>query len=110
MKSETKNGVQLIAAERERQIAIEGWTPDHDDEHDTGNLAASASAYLLMACEQVYPEQRRSFEAQKVYYRDHAWPLDEDFWKPADPIRNLVKAGALIAAEIDRLLRLSTPR
>lgn len=33
------------------------------------------------------------------------WPFP-DFWKQSeDPIRNLVKAGALIAAEIDRLQR-----
>lgn len=32
------------------------------------------------------------------------WPWDEEWWKPSlDPIRNLEKAGALIAAEIDRL-------
>jgi hypothetical protein len=38
------------------------------------------------------------------------WPWDQDWWKPSpDPIRNLVKAGALIAAEIDRLQRLAPP-
>jgi len=34
------------------------------------------------------------------------WPFSSEWWKPAqDPIRNLVKAGALIAAEIDHLQR-----
>lgn len=36
------------------------------------------------------------------------WPFGQDWWKPSnDPIRNLVKAGALIAAEIDRLHRIN---
>lgn len=34
------------------------------------------------------------------------WPWDEMLWKPTpdDRIRELAKAGALIATEIDRLL------
>ncbi len=36
-----------------------------------------------------------------------SWPWDEEWWKPDnDAVRNLAKAGALIAAEIDRLQRL----
>jgi hypothetical protein len=31
------------------------------------------------------------------------WPWSFEWWKPKDRIRNLVRAGALIAAEIDRL-------
>ena len=31
------------------------------------------------------------------------WPWAQDFWKPKDQLRNLVMAGALIAAAIDRL-------
>jgi len=26
------NGIERIAAERERQVEAEGWTPEHDDE------------------------------------------------------------------------------
>jgi hypothetical protein len=35
------------------------------------------------------------------------WPWDESWWKPGDRIRELAKAGALIAAEIDRLNRIA---
>ena len=43
-------------------------------------------------------------------YRSEAcpddWPWSDKWWKPKDKIRDLVRAGALIAAEIDRLQRL----
>ena len=38
------NGVELIAAERTRQIDVEGWMPDHDDQHSQGELARAAKA------------------------------------------------------------------
>lgn len=90
------SGAELIAAERQRQIDVEGWTPEHDDEHGDYALASAAMAYIPHA----------------IYRRDPAelpnqwWPWAREWWKPsADPVRNLVKAGALIAAEIDRLQR-----
>lgn len=94
-------GSDLIAAERERQIAVEGWTPDHDDEHDTGELTAAAIEYAA-----------RAYALTHLGGGNHdappsaLWPWDASWWKPgADPIANLVKAGALVAAEIDRLVR-----
>lgn len=43
---------------------------------------------------------------EELVARRYSWPWDEEWWKPSeDPVRNLVKAGALIAAEIDRLQR-----
>lgn len=99
-------GTELIAEERKRQIAIEGWTPEHDDAHVNGEMPAAASTYTLLVCDQVYPEQYISFPMQCQRRKDAGWPWDEEWWKPSpDPIRNLVKAGALIAAEIDRLQR-----
>lgn len=94
-------GVDLIAAERARQIAVEGWTPDHDDEHFHGELLAASDEYVRAALRiltaEVEPERPPI-----------GWPWHPSWWKPSeDPIRNLVKAGALIAAEIDRLQRAS---
>lgn len=88
------NGAELIAAERQRQTEAEGWTPEHDDEHTKGELVHAARAYA--SCYQL-----------PFFHAEHAgWPWDEASWKPnADPVRNLAKAGALIAAEIDRLQR-----
>lgn len=100
------NGAELITADRQRQIDVEQWTPEHDDKHVAGEMSAASSAYTLMACEQIYPEQYRTFEEQSIYHRDSSWPWDKKWWKPSpDQIRNLVKAGALLCAEIDRLQR-----
>jgi hypothetical protein len=106
IESKKLTGVELIAAERARQVSVKGWTAQHDDDHDAGQITAAASAYSLLACEQVYIEQYRSFAEQAQYHMDKCWPWDEERWKPSpNPIRNLVKAGALLAAEIDRLQR-----
>lgn len=92
------SGADRIAHERQRQIVVEGWTPEHDDEHVAGELLVAAKAYIEAAL--------NANEAHSVEYEmpPFDWPWHSSWWKPADdPIRNLEKAGALIAAEIDRL-------
>lgn len=89
---EAKRGAALIAAERERQMLSEGWTPEHDAEHINGELRDAAIAYLMATDD----------HADELTGRD-IWPWDESWWKPKDALSNLVRAGALIAAEIDRL-------
>jgi hypothetical protein len=90
-------GVQLIAAERKRQIKKEGFTETNDDFFTRGELARAGSAY---AC----PADMERFETVMRYT---LWPWDGILFKetPDNRIRELVKAGALIAAEIDRLQR-----
>lgn len=101
-----KTGIELIAKERERQLSVEGWTPQHDDEHTDNSLAKAAACYAM-------PEDERknyqSFSSSHGWYPrwwPKSWSLE--FWKPTpkNRIKELVKAGALIAAEIDRLNRL----
>lgn len=88
-------GEELISQERERQITQEGWTPKHDDEHVDGELLDAAYCYL-------YSEDVNCYESGIPF----GWPWEPRSWKPSeDIIINLVKAGALIAAEIDRLKR-----
>ncbi len=90
----SQDGALLIAEERERQKAVEGWTPGHDDNHIDGELRDAAIAYAMVC------DDRAGEYAKDIY----PWP---DAWKPNDdPIRNLVRAGALIAAEIDRVQRM----
>ena len=96
------SGAALIAAERQRQMAVEGWTPEHDDQHSQAEMAKAAGDYLHEAFIRA-KYGRRPFGTEPP----HHWPWDAKWWKPSeDPIPNLVKAGALIAAEIDRLQRL----
>lgn len=93
-------GVELIAQERERQVVAEGWTPEHDDQHDMNQLAMAASCYAL-------PQRRRRYAGMESVPTD--WPWSQAWWKPSgdDRVRELVKSGALIAAEIDRLQRVA---
>lgn len=83
-------GVLVIARERERQVSEEGWTPGHDDMHDRGEMALAAAEYANAgACRPAIG----------------TWPWDDYWWKPKSPLRDLERGGALMAAEIDRLLR-----
>ncbi|NIR76755.1 MAG: hypothetical protein GWN53_17140 [Gammaproteobacteria bacterium] len=97
-----KTGAERIAAERRRQMEEEGWDSDHDDSHHGGELALAAAAYAA-APQRLYQKVERR---DVVSFRD-AWPW-EPGWDKRDKhgeIRRLEIAGALIAAEIDRLLR-----
>lgn len=91
----SSKAVRDVLAERQRQISAEGWTPEHDDTHVHGQMAAAALCYLA---EDISHWARQ--QAHGCY-----WPWDAEWWKPADHRRNLVKAGALILAEIERLDR-----
>ena len=86
------SGVDMILAERLRQINEEGFQPKHDVEYHThGELVMAAIAYL-------FPE---GMVNRKAY-----WPWGDGTWKPTpkDRLKELKKAGALIAAEMDRLI------
>jgi hypothetical protein len=95
-----KTGIELIAEERAAQMSREGWTPEHDDEHSEGEMASAAATYAAVAVEQANGDNG-PFRCDPVL-----WPWDPSWFKPKDQLRNLVRAGALIAAEIDRLQRL----
>ena len=113
-------GVELIAAERERQVTEEGWTAEHDDGHTDGAMGWTAVAYIA-APERVY----RRVDGQDVVQFSDAYPyrhwgkdksreMTETIKEPGraesqrvtDRVRLLTMAGALIAAEIDRELRM----
>lgn len=95
-----KTGTELIAEERKRQIEVEGWTKEHDVEHVNDSLALAAVCYAI-------PSELRHYSYCPLIKErvPDFWPWEKEWWKPCpeDRIRELVKAGALIAAEIDRL-------
>lgn len=90
-----------ILKERERQETTEGWTPEHDDEHDDGSLSGAAAAYAINASCMIYGPNGTPIEDPSTF--GFMWDLK--WWKPRSPREDLVRAGALIAAEIDRLDR-----
>lgn len=108
-----KSGVELIAEERQRQKDVEGWTAEHDAKNVNDEMARAAAVYALpwplrhprLVIEGGCPEH---------------WPIQTwaaKWFKPApknaligpERIRELVKAGALVAAEIDRLQGIQPP-
>lgn len=104
------SGIEDIAAERQRQISVEGWTPEHDDEHSKGELISAALCYAIHAEVSAKLLAMGMPEAVIVERSGAAgtppsWPWEAAWWKPGDAQRNLARAGALIAAEIDRLER-----
>lgn len=92
--------IQGIIDERNRQIDVEGWTPEHDDTHTNGELAKAAACYAGFADGK---EIRDDTVMQQALAK--LWPWFAKWWKPTTRRRNLVKAGALIVAEIQRLDR-----
>lgn len=95
-----KSGIELIAEERQRQINEEGWTAEHDAAHELGELA-NAAAYYALTDESIHFMDRDWGDDMHL----HIWPFELKWLKrsPDNRVRDLQKAGALIAAEIDRL-------
>jgi len=92
-------GIELIAEERKRQVEVEGWTAHHDQEmHSDEEMAMAAVCYAT-------PTDFRHTRVANSSLIPIEWPWNARWWKPTpdDRVRELVKAGALIAAEIDRL-------
>lgn len=83
-----------VIAERQRQQSVEGWMPEHDDEHCNGELAMAAVCYI-----------NETGTVNRNDGKPWGWPWDASWWKPNARRRNLVKAGALILAEIERIDR-----
>lgn len=94
------SGISQIDAERRRQVKDEGWDAAHDAGHDAGELAAAGACYALNASCVLYPHNGTPFDGPPPF-----WTWSPEWWKPRDPQRDLVRAGALIAAELDRMAR-----
>lgn len=93
-----------IRSERERQKVIECWSEDHDDTHVHGEMALAALCYTQSAASQL---GNPPAPLQGV---PGFWPWSAEWWKPKTPRRDLVRAAALIVAEIERLDRATVER
>lgn len=90
-------GAERAVMERIRQKSAEGWTPEHDAQHELGELAIAAACYAL----EKLPERKR----QEAYAIAPDWPWHPD-WDKRDKHsreRCLEIAAALIMAELDRI-------
>lgn len=93
---------QDVLAERCRQVKREGYTPEHDDEHACGEIAAYAAFYAMPPACREWPAEDTGYGATlAAAIVPHGWPIPED----GDRRRELVKAGALVLAEIERIDR-----
>jgi len=92
----TAEVVRAIERERLRQVEVEGFDDDHDAQHTPGELAQAAACYALVG----YWDAPLDGDVPPA-----AWPWEKAAWKPKDPRRNLVRAAALIVAEIEKLDR-----
>lgn len=88
-----------VMDERHRQMMVEGWTAKHDDEHGDGAMAIAGACYAL-ASEPVFQLGRIDFSA---LWKWTGWATQ--WWKPKDKRCNLVRAAALLIAEIERMDR-----
>lgn len=100
-------GIERIAVERRRQVEQEGWTPEHDDNHEKGALGMAAACYAAPFRIFLLSGFSAEVEGNRVEMVHDAWPWEAawDKRRKHSRLRQLEIAGALIAAEIDRLLR-----
>lgn len=118
-----KSGIELMAEERQRQIEKEGYNSEHDDLHTDGELVRAAIAYLAVShdYEDTQVDEFDDFEARVAkelhpILKNEFWPFNIKEFKRSDrlpdwhqtPTKDLIKAGGLIAAELDR--RNNTPK
>lgn len=86
----------LISNERARQIHDEGWSANNDDEHADGELLRAGVIYMNHGTDHAAPMDGDI---------PLSWPWSAEWWKPKDRQANLVRAGALMMAERERIIR-----
>lgn len=103
-----KTAIQLIEDERMRQQA-KGFTLDHDDQHELGELTEAAQCYACVASAQIRGSGVEEWPVDMFngfYDSLLEWPFEESAYHPSEhALTNLVKAGAMIVAEIERVHR-----
>ena len=80
--------LEKIKEEREKQIIKNGYKPEHDDQHTDGSIADAAAHYASYSKSELYP-----------------WDKQYDSKEKHSRKQQLVIAGAMIVAELERLER-----
>lgn len=86
----TREVIEAIVSERTRQKTEEGHWPNGDNNYRQEELARAAAVYAN-------PEIWNVFGASRV-----GWPWRADSYKPTTRRRDLIKAAALIVAQLER--------
>jgi hypothetical protein len=89
--------IDEIVAERQRQVDVEGFDEENDDKYQVHELLRAAGCYILSPIGWLHSPPPAWL-----------WPWDYKWWKPTTPRRDLIKAAALIVAEIERIDRKSS--
>ncbi|MFN3200070.1 MAG: hypothetical protein ACE366_16860 [Bradymonadia bacterium] len=106
----SSTGAERIAIERHRQLTAEGWTHQHDAKHTGHEITLAAIAYAASALPNgnAVILAKPGEHGRRLYLDPFPWDSSWDK-RPTgsssirEKIRALEKAGALLAAEIDRL-------
>lgn len=100
--------IEDVRVERVRQVDVEGWSPERDDaEHFDYGLAAAAACYANPIYLAVHKRRHSEDITPEWAVMPLGWPpsWSPEWYKPTDRRRDLVKAAALLVAEIERLDR-----
>jgi hypothetical protein len=94
-------GIEIIAKERQRQIEYKGKRPEQFCDLTQRHYVKAAMSYCFV-------ENHFKNQSENNRMPPLLWPFEKEFFNPDrnNDIRNLAKAGAYIAAEIDRLLEI----
>lgn len=96
-----KTGIELIAEERQEQIEKHGFDVTHDKEYYDGDQLIDADIYALTGDDKFYPNSWGNWWRNKMVAKSNSTPHSK--------IERLKIAGALVAAEIDRLAASTQP-
>ena len=95
-----------ILSERQRQLKL--YSAEHDDVQVDGQLSRAAAAYSVASLSPIYEEDKArptKWDHSYLPSVDRLWPWNWTYWKPQDRRHDLVRAGALILAELERVDR-----
>ena len=87
-----------VMTERRRQIQEENWTPDHDDAPTEGELSRAAACYAMGAVETMTGREPMTWDDD---FLSALWPWDRSWWKSKTARKDLVRAAALLLAEMN---------
>lgn len=92
---------QDVLMERMRQQHVEGFSSQHDRQYRNGELAQAAACYALNAVHRRGYVPVQTMLQQVVFSFGQLWPWSMQWWKPKSRRRDLVRAAALLIAEIE---------